>query len=63
MKKLFRRFKEWKQRPYEVAPLSEEYHDCATCGTHYQGNYCPRCGQSAKIGRYSFKNAFIFLPC
>ena len=28
-------------------------------GTHYEGNYCPRCGQSAKIGRYSFKNAFL----
>ena len=59
MKELFRRFKEWKLRPYQVAPLSEEQHDCATCGTHYQGNYCPRCGQSAKIGRYSFKNAFV----
>lgn len=59
MKELFRRFKEWKLRPYQVAPLSEEQHDCATCGTHYQGNYCPRCGQSAKIGRYSFKNAFM----
>lgn len=59
MKKIFRRFKEWKLRPYQVAPLSEEEHNCATCGTHYQGNYCPRCGQSAKIGRYSFKNAFM----
>lgn len=59
MKELFRRFKEWKLQPYQVAPLSEEQHDCATCGTHYQGNYCPRCGQSAKIGRYSFKNAFM----
>ena len=59
MRELFRRFKEWKLQPYQVAPLSEEQHDCATCGTHYQGNYCPRCGQSAKIGRYSFKNAFM----
>ena len=59
MKEPFRRFKEWKLQPYQVAPLSEEQHDCATCGTHYQGNYCPRCGQSAKIGRYSFKNAFM----
>jgi hypothetical protein len=42
-----------------VAPLSEEQHECATCGTHYEGNYCPRCGQSAKIGRYSFKKAIL----
>lgn len=56
---LYRQFKEWKLQPYQVAPLSEEQRECATCGTHYQGNYCPRCGQSAMIGRYSFKNAFM----
>lgn len=52
-------FRQWQQKPYEVAPLSEVHHKCATCGTEYQGNYCPRCGQSSKIGRYSFKNAFL----
>ena len=55
----YKRFKEWEQQPHQVAPLSEEQHECATCGTHYGGNYCPRCGQSAKIGRYSFKNALL----
>lgn len=55
----YKRYKEWKLQPHQVAPLSEEQHECATCGTHYEGNYCPRCGQSAKIGRYSFKNAFL----
>lgn len=59
LKERYRRFVEWKQRPYQVAPLSETEHECATCGTHYEGNYCPRCGQSAKIGRYSFKNALL----
>ena len=56
MKKLFERIKEkycqfclWQQRPYQ----------CATCGTRYEGNYCPRCGQSAQIGHYSFKKAFL----
>ena len=34
-------------------------HECTTCGTHFEGNYCPRCGQSAQIGRYSFKKAFL----
>jgi len=56
---LYRQFKEWQLQPYQVAPLSEKQRECATCGTHYQGNYCPRCGQSAMIGRYSFKNAFM----
>ena len=32
---------------------------CASCGTSFTGNYCPRCGQSAKIGRFSFKKALL----
>lgn len=59
LKNKYRKFKEWEKKPHQVAPLSEEQHECATCGTHFQGNYCPRCGQSAMIGRYSFKNAFL----
>ena len=42
-----------------VAPLSESTHECAACGTEFQGNYCPRCGQSASIGRFSFKKAAL----
>ena len=59
VKDRYRQFSEWKQQPHQVAPLSEEEHECPTCGTHFQGNYCPRCGQSSKIGRYSFKNALL----
>ena len=55
----YKRFGEWKLQPHQVAPLSEESHECATCGTRYEGNYCPRCGQSARIGRYSFKKALL----
>lgn len=54
-----RAFRIWQRRPYELAPLSEATHKCASCGTEYQGNYCPRCGQSAKIGRFSFKKAIL----
>ena len=39
--------------------MVEQQHCCSTCGTEYVGNYCPRCGQSSKIGRYSFKKAFL----
>ena len=59
VKDKYRQFSEWKQQPHQVAPLSDETHECPTCGTHYEGNYCPRCGQSCKIGRYSFKNALL----
>jgi len=55
----YRRFKEWQERPYQVAEKSPELHRCRTCGEEYQGNFCPRCGQSFKIGRYSFKNALM----
>lgn len=52
-------FRHWQQQPHQVDPMSEEHHVCHTCETEYQGNFCPRCGQSAKIGRYSFKSAFL----
>ena len=58
-KEKYRQFKKWQHQPHQVAPLSEEMHECSTCGTHFEGNYCPRCGQSAQIGRYSFKKAFL----
>ena len=59
LKEKYRRFREWQQQPHKVAPLSDEVHTCTTCGTTYTGNFCPRCGQSAKIGRYSLKNAIL----
>ena len=59
LREKYRRFREWQQEPYRVKPMSHEPHDCPTCGTHFEGNYCPRCGQSATIGRYSFKKAFL----
>ena len=59
LKELYARFKEWQRMPHQVKPLVDEEHDCATCGTHYRGNYCPRCGQSAVVGRYSFKKALL----
>lgn len=49
----------WQQKPYEVKPLSNEQHTCSTCGTQFTGNYCPRCGQSSIVGRFSFKKATL----
>ncbi len=54
-----RAFRMWQHRPYEVAPLSETTHKCSSCKTEFTGNFCPRCGQSAKVGRFSFKAAFM----
>ena len=54
-----RAFRIWQQTPHQVAPMSDAQHVCQSCGTKFQGNYCPRCGQSAKVGRFSFKKAFM----
>lgn len=56
---LKRAFHVWQLKPHVVAPLSKSTHECAACGTEYQGNYCPRCGQSASISRFSFKKAAL----
>ena len=59
LKEKRKEFRQWQERPYEVAPMSEEQHECCTCHTVYTGNFCPRCGQSARIRRYSFIVAFL----
>lgn len=63
MKKRFKikekiyQFKAWRERPREVAPMSQEEHECLNCHDHYTGNYCPRCGQAASTDRFSMKVA------
>ena len=52
-------FKAWQQMPPQVAPNNEEQQVCATCETHFIGNYCPRCGQRANVKRYSAKTAML----
>ena len=54
-----RAFRMWQRRPYEVAPLKNERHVCSSCKTEFTGNYCPRCGQAAEVGRFSFKKALM----
>ena len=57
-----RAFRQWQRRSPQLAPLSDAVHQCASCGEEYQGNYCPRCGQSCQVGRFSFKKALtLFL--
>ena len=59
LKERYRAFCEWQKVPHHVKPMSDEEHQCSTCGRRYVGNFCPQCGQSAQVGRYSFKNAFL----
>ena len=55
-KEKYKAFRIWQKKPYTVAAMSEKEHDCYTCHTHFRGNFCPRCGQSSNIERYSLKD-------
>lgn len=57
LKEKIQQFKEWRERPREVAPMSQEEHECLNCHDHYTGSYCPRCGQAASTSRFSMKVA------
>ena len=59
LKEKYAEFRQWQKTPHTVDPMPNVEHDCFTCGTHFTGNYCPRCGQSARIGRFSFKSALL----
>jgi len=54
-----RAFRIWQRTPHEVAPMTDVERTCQSCGTVYMGNFCPRCGQAARVGRFSFKTAFF----
>ncbi len=57
-----RAFRLWQRRPRKVAPLSDRQCRCSCCGMEYVGNFCPCCGQSSDVGRFSFKQALtLFL--
>lgn len=57
LKEKIQQFRAWRERPREVAPMSNEEHECLNCHDHYTGNYCPRCGQAANTDRFSMKVA------
>ena len=57
LKEKIQLFCEWRERPREVSPMSQEEHECLNCHEHYAGNYCPRCGQAATTDRFSMKVA------
>ncbi|MBR1804724.1 MAG: DUF3667 domain-containing protein [Muribaculaceae bacterium] len=52
----WRWFRRWQRKPYESAPLSDEQHVCLNCGESFNGQFCPRCGQSGKAARFTPRN-------
>ena len=51
------RLSAWQRKSVEAQPLSAEDHKCLNCGTAFTGNFCPRCGQSATVARFTFRHA------
>ena len=57
IKEKYQRFLEWRERPRQIAPMTQEEHECLNCHEHYTGRFCPRCGQAATTERFSMKVA------
>lgn len=51
------RFVAWQRRGVSAPRLSAETHVCLNCRNEFTGNYCPRCGQSAGVTRFTIKSA------
>ena len=51
------RFTAWQRKGVEAPALSAEPHVCLNCRESYVGNFCPRCGQSATVARFTLRHA------
>ena len=57
LKEKIQQFRAWLEQPRQIAPMSQEEHECLNCHDHYTGRFCPRCGQAATTSRFSMKVA------
>lgn len=47
----------WQRKGVTPQPLSGDSHVCLNCNTAFTGNFCPRCGQSAGVTRFTLHHA------
>lgn len=62
VKRWYRLFSYWQENGRVIKPMQMQTVTCKHCGTRYQGNYCPRCGQSQAVSlitKRGFINAFM----
>ena len=55
IKTLYRRFRAWQLNPFSYQNHSQHVERCANCGTEFQSNYCPVCGQKSGVGPVCWK--------
>lgn len=68
VKEWWQRFRQWQREPMLYKELTNEKYICQNCGLEFVGDFCPRCSQSAKVGKkigwdtigLSFMDAFNF---
>ena len=56
IKELYRRFRAWQINPFKYQDHSDHTERCANCGTEFQSNFCPVCGQKAGVGKIGWKS-------
>ena len=56
IKELYRRFRAWQINPFHYENHSTHTEHCVNCGTEFQSNFCPVCGQKAGVGPISWKS-------
>lgn len=54
IKTLYQRFRAWQKEPFKFEIEHGKVHHCANCGTDYEGEYCPACGQEEYYGPMSW---------
>ena len=55
LKAFLQRFREWQRQPIRYTNKSVGPTTCQNCGTVFEDNFCPRCGQKAGVGRIGWK--------
>ena len=55
-KELYRRYRQWEINPFTYPASDGESHTCANCGQAFSGNFCPNCGQNAKVGPVTWRS-------
>lgn len=55
LKERYRRFRAWQKNPFTYTNHSTHPTRCVNCGTEFNDNFCPRCGQKAGTGPVGWK--------
>ena len=55
IKDRYRRYRAWQESPFNYN-METKAHCCQNCGYEFVGNFCPRCGQKATVGKVTWSS-------